>query len=194
MGDDQKIKKLVKSAIKFMGFLLLGTPTCRLISQARGPVGPMTRGALKKYDFGENHSMKKQLEKRFLKILLLWPLSLVALLVDGSDFSRADTSCPGKNQFLRQELTSRGAGILQGIHVTEAARVEEGALILSLDDRLLAAGLKEAQAALDMARVGEKMARDGFERIKKLKGGDSVSQQQIVESQLRLSQSTAAVD
>ncbi len=109
-------------------------------------------------------------------ILILW-----------TNPSRAE-SC-----FLRQELTSRTSGILASVEKSENSPVSPGDVILTLDDRILVVGLKEAEAALLMARSQENLAKDAFDRVASLKGGDSVSKQQVVESNLRLAQARAGV-
>jgi multidrug resistance efflux pump len=79
------------------------------------------------------------------------------------------------------------------VEKSENSPVSPGDVILSLDDRLLVVGLKEAEAALLMARSQENLAKDAFDRVATLKGGDSVSKQQIVESNLKLAQARAGV-
>ncbi len=92
----------------------------------------------------------------------------------------------------RQDLTARTAGIVTSIHKKPADAVAVGDLIVALDDRLLVAGLKEGEAALEVARASEALAKDGFDRIQRLQASDTLSDQQKVESRLRLAQARAA--
>lgn len=115
-------------------------------------------------------------------------LMMVTIVLGLGSFKSQAATC-----FIRQELTSRATGILTAINIAENTQVSVGDTIISLDDRLLVVGLKEAEAALMMTRSQEKLAKDAFDRVASLKGGDSVSKQQIVESQLKLSQARAGV-
>jgi multidrug resistance efflux pump len=154
------------------------------------------RSSLQNFELCPWGSQRKSIQNPLIRVLfhvfsplfygLCWSFS--TLFLEMISLAQAPCVTP-----VRQELVARSAGIVNEIYVADESQVERGSLILALDSRLLSVGLKEAQAALDMARIGEKLAIDAFERIKKLKGGDSVSQQQVVESSLKLAQARAAV-
>lgn len=91
----------------------------------------------------------------------------------------------------RQELSARSLGIIQKIHVANGTKVKKGTLILELDARMIKAGLKEGNAAIDAAKGNEELAQDATMRLEKLKGSDSVTEQQIVEARIRLAQAKA---
>lgn len=92
----------------------------------------------------------------------------------------------------RQELTARAAGIITAINKRSGDDVKSGEIIIALDDRILLAGLKEGEAALEVARANEALAEDAFQRLQKLKSTAAISEQQKVESRLRLAQARAA--
>lgn len=92
----------------------------------------------------------------------------------------------------RQELTARAAGIVTSINKRSGDEVKSGDIIIALDDRILLAGLKEGEAALEVAKANEALAEDAFQRLQKLKSTAAISEQQKVESRLRLAQARAA--
>lgn len=63
---------------------------------------------------------------------------------------RADESL-----MLRPEITGR----VEAIHFTEGTPVKKGAVLIALDDRIYAAELKQAEAALNLASVSYKRAK-----------------------------------
>ncbi|MEY4065956.1 MAG: hypothetical protein RIR26_2164 [Pseudomonadota bacterium] len=91
----------------------------------------------------------------------------------------------------RQELTARSTGIVQRYHVANGDQVRKGTAIIEFDSRLLRAGFKEAQAAVDAAKGNEDLAVDALGRLEKLQGSEAVSAQQIAEAKIRVSQARA---
>ncbi|NBX18149.1 MAG: hypothetical protein EBR09_12375 [Proteobacteria bacterium] len=91
----------------------------------------------------------------------------------------------------RQELTARSTGIVQRYHVSNGENVRKGDPVIEFDSRLLRAGYKEAQAAVDAARGNEDLAADALVRLDKLKSSEAVSEQQLAEAKIRVSQARA---
>jgi RND family efflux transporter MFP subunit len=91
----------------------------------------------------------------------------------------------------RQELTARSTGIVQRYHVSNGEIVRKGDPVIEFDSRLLRAGYKEAQAAVDAAKGNEELAADALLRLQKLKGSEAVSEQQLAEAKIRVSQARA---
>lgn len=91
----------------------------------------------------------------------------------------------------RQELTARSTGIVQRYHVANGDIVRKGDAIIDFDSRLLRAGYKEAQAAVDAAKGNEELAADALSRLEKLQGSEAVTAQQIAEAKIRASQARA---
>lgn len=91
----------------------------------------------------------------------------------------------------RQELTARSTGIVQRYHASNGDQVRKGAAIIEFDSRLLRAGYKEAQAAVDAAKGNEDLAADALGRLEKLQASEAVSAQQIAEAKIRVSQARA---
>lgn len=92
---------------------------------------------------------------------------------------------------LRQELTARAAGIVQNYLIKNGQHVEKGAVIIEFDDRQLKAAKLEAEAAAEAANVNVALAQDAVNRLKKLRSGESVSHQNVVESNLKHAQALA---
>lgn len=91
----------------------------------------------------------------------------------------------------RQELTARSAGIVQKYHVSNGELVRKGEPLIEFDSRLLRAGFKEAQAAVDAAKGNEDLAVDALQRLEKLQGTEAVTAQQLAEAKIRVSQARA---
>jgi multidrug efflux system membrane fusion protein len=91
----------------------------------------------------------------------------------------------------RQELTARSTGIVQRYHASNGETVRKGDAIIEFDSRLLRAGYKEAQAAVDAAKGNEELAADGLGRLEKLQGSEAVTAQQVAEAKIRVSQARA---
>jgi RND family efflux transporter MFP subunit len=91
----------------------------------------------------------------------------------------------------RQELTARSTGIVQKYHASNGDAVRKGDPVIEFDSRLLRAGFKEAQAAVDAAKGNEELATDALQRLQKLQGGEAVSAQQVAEAKIRVSQARA---
>ncbi|MBM3382611.1 MAG: biotin/lipoyl-binding protein [Betaproteobacteria bacterium] len=91
----------------------------------------------------------------------------------------------------RQELTARSTGIVQRYHVSNGDQVRKGDAIIDFDSRLLRAGFKEAQAAVDAAKGNEELAVDALSRLEKLQGTEAVTAQQVAEAKIRVSQARA---
>lgn len=75
------------------------------------------------------------------------------------------------------------AGRIEAIHFEEGAKVKKGALLVSMDDRIIAAQLKQAEAALSLAQVN-------FSRAKMLKekGAGTISNFDMMQAGLRVAQ------
>ena len=91
----------------------------------------------------------------------------------------------------RQELTARAAGIVQRYVAAEGQTVKKGDVIVEFDDRQIKAALREADAAVEAAKAHVALAEDAVSRIKKLKSGETVSQQNAVEARLKSAQAVA---
>lgn len=91
----------------------------------------------------------------------------------------------------RQELTARSMGIVQRYHVSNGDLVRKGDAIIEFDSRLMRAGYKEAQAAVDAAKGNEELATDALLRLEKLQNGEAITAQQIAEAKIRVSQARA---
>jgi|GEM_PF-621880 len=91
----------------------------------------------------------------------------------------------------RQELTARALGLVSKFHVSDGEAVRKGDAIVEFDGRRLRAGMKEAQGAVDAAKGNIDLAEDGYERLSKLKGGDSITEQQVAEARIRVAQAKA---
>ena len=91
----------------------------------------------------------------------------------------------------RQELTAHSTGIVKRYHASNGDVVKRGAPIIEFDSRLLKAGYKEARAAVDAATGNEELATDALSRLEKLAGSEAVSEQQVAEARIRLSQARA---
>jgi RND family efflux transporter MFP subunit len=96
--------------------------------------------------------------------------------------------------FTRQDLLARSPGFLEKVYVADGAKVKPGDVIAELDSRLLKAALKEARAGLDAARASLALAKDAAHRLDKLKGSDSVSEQELFQVKVRVDQAKASVD
>ena len=92
----------------------------------------------------------------------------------------------------RQELTARAQGIVSRYLVSSGTRVKKRQIIVEFDSRLLRAAVKEAKAMLDAAAGNEELAMDASKRFEKLKGSEAVTEQQIVESRIKVRQAGAA--
>ncbi len=91
----------------------------------------------------------------------------------------------------RQELTAKSPGIVTKYLLTNGAKVRPGQTILEMDSRMLRAGVKEGQGALDAARANVELANDSVNRLQKVGAGEAITEQQLVESKIRLSQAKA---
>lgn len=91
----------------------------------------------------------------------------------------------------RQELTAHSTGIVKRYHASNGDVVKKGSPIIEFDSRLLRAGFKEARAAVDAATGNEELASDAVSRLEKLAGSEAVSEQQVAEARIRLSQARA---
>lgn len=120
-----------------------------------------------------------------MRQILALIVSLV-LLVGLSPVAEGKTPC-----ITRQELTARSTGIVQRYHVSNGDIVRKGDVVIDFDSRLLRAGYKEAQAAVDAARGNEELAVDALNRLEKLQGTEAVTAQQIAESRIRVGQARA---
>lgn len=111
---------------------------------------------------------------------------ILSLLLFWSTAAEAKTPC-----VTRQELTARSTGIVHKYHVANGDVVRRGDAVIEFDSRLLRAGFKEAQAAVDAAKGNEDLAADALVRLEKLKGSEAVTAQQLAEAMIRVSQARA---
>lgn len=91
----------------------------------------------------------------------------------------------------RQELSAKGPGIVSRVHVEDGQDVKRGEKLIEFDSRLLRATVKEAEGAFEAARAYEDLGLDTLTRLQKLAPGEAVSEQQLVESRIKLSQARA---
>ncbi len=80
--------------------------------------------------------------------------------------SSVGTLLANESLMLRPEITGR----VEAIHVTEGSTVKKGELLVSIDDRVFAAELKQAEAELNLARTNYARAK-----LLKEKGAGTVS-------------------
>jgi HlyD family secretion protein len=90
------------------------------------------------------------------------------------------------------ELRSRIAGIVQKIHVKAGDRVEQGHLLVELDQELTAVQARGAAAELDSARIERALASRELERIIQLRGQGAATQRQLDEARARRDMASAA--
>ena len=120
----------------------------------------------------------------------LHPRALLGLLVMWTQAAAAGS--PAQPVCItRQELSSRALGLVSKFHVADGARVRKGDAVVEFDSRLLRAGLREAQGAVDAAKANVELAEDAASRLGKLKESDSVTEQQIFEARVRSAQAKA---
>ena len=91
----------------------------------------------------------------------------------------------------RQELTARQPGVVSRYLVSDGQAVRKGDLLVEFDSRLQRAGLREAEGAMEAAEANVTLAKDAVKRLEKLKGTDSIADNQLVETQIRLLQANA---
>ncbi|MFZ9519573.1 MAG: efflux RND transporter periplasmic adaptor subunit [Silvanigrellaceae bacterium] len=119
--------------------------------------------------------------RQFFGIVLIFCLiAFVSPLAEGK------TPC-----ITRQELTARSTGIVQRYHASNGDIIRKGDPVIEFDSRLLRAGYKEAQAAVDAAKGNEELAADALLRLEKLQGSEAVTAQQLAEAKIRVSQARA---
>lgn len=87
----------------------------------------------------------------------------------------------------RVEIRARVSGYLDEIRFKDGQRVKAGDVLFVIDQRPFRIALERAQAQYDIARKE-------FERYRKLRKTNAVSQQQLDERELRLREATAARD
>lgn len=115
-----------------------------------------------------------------------WSVLVFCLIVLSNVGAFAKTPC-----VTRQELTARSTGIVQRYHAANGDVVKKGEPIIEFDSRLLRAGYKEAQAAVDAAKGNEELTADALLRLEKLQGSEAVTAQQLAEAKIRVSQARA---
>lgn len=93
--------------------------------------------------------------------------------------STVGTLKPDESVILRPEM----AGRVEKIHAAEGAVVKKGALLISLDDRMIVAGLKQAEAAANLARVSYNRAK-----LLKEKGVGTVSNFDTMQAALKVAE------
>ena len=104
-------------------------------------------------------------------------------------------------------LSAKIMGTVQTVHVKEGDRVKAGDLLVSIDNRQVAAQFEQARAAVseatqgaaaaesaeEAARAGAELAAATYERYQKLLADDSVSRQEYDEITARYQQAQAAL-
>lgn len=116
---------------------------------------------------------------------------LVNVLSAGVFVGAWSSSEAGPPCVTRQELTVRSAGVVETYHVSNGQEVKKGDLIVELDSRLLSAAVSEARGAVEASHGQVELARDAVRRLSKLKGSDAISEQQLTEAKIRLTQALA---
>jgi membrane fusion protein, multidrug efflux system len=84
------------------------------------------------------------------------------------------------------ELVSNAPGRVESVPVSSGQQVEQGALLIQLDDRATRAALVEAEATLSEAR-------QNFQRIEQLTDSNIAAEASLEEARARLSRARAAV-
>ena len=112
-----------------------------------------------------------------------------------SEESAPDSSSTGSKGkcFTRQELTARGGGFLVRVAVAEGSMVKHGYMIAELDNRVLKAAKKEAEAGVMAAKASLAMANDGWERLKKLAKTDTVAPSELFNAEMMLEKAKAGL-
>ncbi|WP_299281624.1 efflux RND transporter periplasmic adaptor subunit [uncultured Tateyamaria sp.] len=78
-------------------------------------------------------------------------------------------------------VRSRVSGYLEEIHFTEGARVEEGQLLFSIDQRQFQTALRQAQAQIDVAQASFDFAQEQLERAEALIENGTIPQSLVDE-------------
>jgi HlyD family secretion protein len=90
------------------------------------------------------------------------------------------------------EVRPRIAGIVERIHVESGDEVEAGQPLVEIERELLAAQVREAEAALREARVGRRYAKIELDRIEELRTGGAASPQQLDDARSRYERAQAS--
>lgn len=93
--------------------------------------------------------------------------------------------------YARQDLTARSQGFVEAVLVKDGALVKKGDVLVQLDARLLAAGRKEAAAGVQAAKAQLRLAVDGHKRLKQMAASDTVTEQELVQAEVRVEQARA---
>lgn len=91
------------------------------------------------------------------------------------------------------QVRSRIAGIVETIYVDDGDTVKKGQPLLEIERDLLEAQVREAQAALEGARVELRYAKLALDRSEELKSGGAASQQKHDDSRSRFERARASV-
>ncbi len=91
------------------------------------------------------------------------------------------------------QVRSRIAGIVETIHVDDGDTVKKGQPLLEIERDLLEAQVREAEAALEGARVEQRYAKLALDRSEELKSGGAASQQKHDDSRSRYERARAGV-
>ncbi|MEL6450075.1 MAG: efflux RND transporter periplasmic adaptor subunit [Pseudomonadota bacterium] len=78
-------------------------------------------------------------------------------------------------------LRARVSGYLEEVHFTDGARVEEGQLLFSIDQRQFQTALRQAQAQIDVAQASYDFAEDQLERAEALISNGTIPQSLVDE-------------
>jgi membrane fusion protein (multidrug efflux system) len=108
-------------------------------------------------------------------------------------FEATAASAPGKSApcYARQDLTARSQGFVDAVLVKDGDLVKKGDVLIQLDSRLLVAGRKEAAAGVKAAQAQLRLAADGHKRLRQMAASDTVTEQELVQAEVRLEQARA---
>lgn len=91
------------------------------------------------------------------------------------------------------EVRSRIAGIIETVHVEDGDMVEKDQPLIEIERDLLESAVREARAALDVARVEHRFAKIALDRSQELEKGGAASQQKFDDARTRFERSRALV-
>ena len=101
------------------------------------------------------------------------------------------TLADDKGCYTRQELAVRSGGFLVRVTASEGQSVKKGDLIAELDNRVIKAARKEAQAGVMAAKATLSLASDGMERLDKLAKTDTVAPSELFGAKMQVEKARA---
>jgi len=129
-------------------------------------------------------------DRRHLDLLLVLPLAW-GVACNSDDASGVGSTAPVEREEIQRIVVATGtveparelqvrpriAGILEVVHVEDGDAVEKGQILLEIERDLLESQVREAEAALEQARVEQRFAEIDLERSKQLEQGGAASLQ-----------------